>query len=314
MALSLFQKYGVEARRFIPGQVTIALNGNGDLQADVSGTPFTAADYIVYDWRVDGTSIALLNTPFATNVATDYSTYNRTPTVGANTTHQTNGIETNAGSFDFPSGGTGEIDYGDITQLDGTNAEITIIGWVNIDVINAFDVVGGIDNGFNWHLSRNASSNNLGFFVGPGVSTLSRVTTDGSWTTGAYLMGAVVFDGSLPAADRVKIYVDGSERTTSGNNFGTTLAEPLAGSTWEWGSINRGSFSIDGQMDSALLYDRALSPQQISLIYNSGIPLYSIIVEEEFSGGSETWTCVATPIIGGVAGTPVTSNSFDPTA
>ncbi|MDY0167751.1 MAG: LamG-like jellyroll fold domain-containing protein, partial [Thermoguttaceae bacterium] len=82
--------------------------------------------------------------------------------------------------------------------------------------------------------------------------------------TGRWYHVAVTFDGSLPEAERVKLYVDGVLDTVAAE---TSTAIPNYASNLTLGTLNSGfATTLDGKVDDVRIYHQALGIDAIQLI------------------------------------------------
>lgn len=110
------------------------------------------------------------------------------------------------------------------------------------------------------------------FYVATGASTAVSIQTatgllpaDDSWNH-----IAAVFDGSAAETLRMKIYING-EMVKSGVAGSPTSLRSNAGGFGIGSDGNGGSAGLDGWMDDAAIWNRALTPAEISIVMN-GLP------------------------------------------
>jgi len=182
----------------------------------------------------------------------------------------------NTKSTDF-DGADDYIDCGDITAFNGAT-EISCFAWIKIPTLAANKCIMA-----KWdYQTQGCFGMATGWTAGTSdelIVTIATSITDigGSYfhTTNADLIAdtwhyvGFVFDGSEASADRVKIYVDGDEiTTTTGGTIPTSLT--TATSTFkigEWGgSLHR---YFNGNIDEVSVFDEVKSASDL---YNSGTP------------------------------------------
>ena len=169
-------------------------------------------------------------------------------------------------TFDIQGEGVADINTNSI-EVDGTNdfglipdgipalsgaAQATVEFWVKADA------TGGFAHMFNFTGNvfrvQFTGGNQVNFYSsGVGQYNITTGLTIGQWQH-----VAVVFDGSQPNADKLKIYVDGVRGTLSGTPTATTLTTGT-GNAW-LGSANAGTgLYFDGKLDEVRVWSRALT-------------------------------------------------------
>ena len=108
------------------------------------------------------------------------------------------------------------VDHGDITGVDLCVA-LTSMAWVYWDAVNASE--GLIGKGGELYLYVTAGS-----LIGSGQSGTWEKTSVAP-TAGTWQHWAVVYDGSLAAANRIAIYLNGVAQALGGTNAGTALSD-----------------------------------------------------------------------------------------
>lgn len=157
---------------------------------------------------------------------------------------------------------------------------MTISAWVNSSdlsnqraIVTKWDyaVAGGVQG--EWALQLAPAAGELRMFVsaGSGDDGQNYVdTTNAGITTGSWNHVSVVYDGGQSASNRVKIFVNGVQRTTTiGGTVPTTLY--AAGTN----PVTIGNFPglsrfWGGSIDEVKLFDRALSASEVRAEYNAG--------------------------------------------
>lgn len=128
-----------------------------------------------------------------------------------------------------------------------------------------------------WAL-QTSGSNQIRMFLtsGAGDDGLNYVdTTNANLTTNTWAHVTAVYDGSLAAASRIKIYINGAQASTA--MTGTIPSTIYTAGTnpvyvGDFNGLNRG---FSGSIDEVKIYSRALTPSQVKADYdasNAGIP------------------------------------------
>lgn len=128
-----------------------------------------------------------------------------------------------------------------------------------------------------WALQTNGS-NQIRMFLtsGAGDDGVNYIdTTNANLTTNTWIHVAAVYDGTLAAADRIKIFVNGSQSsTTVTGTIPTTLYTAGTNPVYvgDFNGLNRG---FTGSIDEVKIFDRALTASQVKADYDAtdaGIP------------------------------------------
>jgi len=294
------------------GAALAFIDGSGDLKLNAAGPLFDVADALIYDWRLNGTSIAQLNAPLQDAAAADFSTYNRSGAgiQGAPVHNQSGGGFGGIG-FMALDGINDFIDYGNWNWASGAGAdnELTIISYVS-----SFDVDTGVILGqavadpvavpfYTW----------TQFFVGSSDLPHSRI---GNLTVNGPI-GSMNNDGtwynltSTYTGTITTVSIDNAADTNSLVQADTDIANSAVNVTI--GARNTPISGIaeifDGDVAYVTAYDRVLSTQQRTMIWNAGgSPDFSRIAQQEFNS-LESWTCEVSIIKGGVVVGKVLSNA-----
>lgn len=265
--------------------------------------PDVNATTYIYNWKVDGVPLADLNMPFDTennNTCKDYSEYGIDGTLNG-VIWTPNGIIGGAYYFD----GSSEYITMSLPNVfyDIPNNDFTISIWMKSDDITADNAV---------ILMASKDNNNFVKFFLQGTEVHAGVCDDGikdavrtenlSSDVWYHIVG--VWDAS---EDSILVYCNGEVSTEAGErNFALGSGIDLL----EIGHGTASSKFWDGYMDELVVYNKALSRDQIYQIYLSTKDGYydkRVIVSEETSIG-DSWQCVVTPNDGSQDGTPVVSN------
>jgi hypothetical protein len=268
--------------------------------------PENDAVYNITDWRLNGTSIAVLNLPFDAeeNSTKDFSTYLQSVSEINIPISASSGGKP-GGFYNFSTVGAGLV-VSDSDSLDITDA-ITMEAWVNVKDYTNWDIIFGKPwnaSGDPWaiYLLTLGGNNNYAMrLTSGGVDDLCPSAVN-STKTGAWQHVAGVWNGT-----HIQIYVDG---TASGS--ACAFAGPLDANDEgvNIGYSKYGSqYHYDGLIDNVKLYDRALTAEQILANYNSGNPDYRTIVSQETNLG-DIWQAAVTPADGIYLGTTLLSNNL----
>jgi len=162
------------------------------------------------------------------------------------------------------------LSLGNISSLSSASA-FTLSTWVKTSTNDKYiysSYASGITDSIQMYFHSGGS---LRCIVGSGssyyqVGTSSTTLADGTWKNFSF-----VFSGG----NYVKIYVDGSEETTSfvsGTNTVPTTTEANAGNTPRIAGYVAGGYSLNGLVDEVALFNSALSASDVTAIYNGGQP------------------------------------------
>ena len=183
------------------------------------------------------------------------------------------------------------ISDGSQTGLDITG-DLTMSAWIkkttdfgNGQIMGKFDGNGGASSrGYALHLDANTSTS-LDINISNGTTATWKYVT---WapTTGTWYHVAAVYDAS---AGSVEFYVDGSQQGTTQTGLPTSITNNSQ--AFQIGAHSGGGSYIDGEVDIAIVFDRALTSAEISDLYNSGSPQ---TYADMFGSGTTTSTSTAT--------------------
>jgi hypothetical protein len=293
----------------------LSLNGtNENITANVSTSDGDSDSVkVIYNWLVNGTPLAVLNMPFeavnGTNSsnAWDYSGYGNNGSVTGATFNATGGYG-GKGAYEFD----GVDDYISAGTFNPSNPNnITLSAWIkkssfssSAGIPNDFIISKGHDfTGHSYGISTYSADSSMGnavvtlwAFGGPlaTVSTGSGLLTAGKW----HNIVGTINGGNL------SIYVDGVFRKSATKGFTlNTNANDV-----RIGNQNRATYTyyFNGSIDEPIIYDRALSAEQIKALYNNKT---NLIVSQETTSG-QNWTVDATPNDGTEDGAKVRSNQL----
>jgi len=271
----------------------------------------------ITDWRKQGTSIAVLNLPFDTNISVnttgavrDYSTFGNNGTLGNTSsgtmpTWTSNGRSGGAYQFD---GINDTIDLGTSSDLDafGANRDFSISAWIRRnDTTNLEGIFSGSTGLFNTGIYFGTQWNdedNLRFLSRSNTVDLN--TTDNSIGDNDWHHVVLTVDRDQNGT----IYVDGRKRSST--DISSTAAENWSRSAgiYKIGVDRQHSNFFNGTIDEVMIYNFSLSPEQINVSYQAGLANHSIqtIVSNETSK-ADSWTVAVTPNDGYEDGTTVVS-------
>ena len=255
-------------------------------------------DYItnITDWRVGGTSIAVLNMPFdkkitsnSTGAVRDYSTYQNNGTLGGGNVSRVptwNYYGKINGSYIFD----GVDDYINV-PISSVPQQFTITAWIKLN-----------QTGREQHF---AEFTNTQFYV----SSSNKLNTS-SWSTASgttsLIAGTWYFATLVRNSTNVIIYLNG-------NSEGMGVLGVNATSPFIIGNLYSlsGNNDFNGSIDEVKIFNRVLSEEQIKLIYNSELAGYQTktLSSLETEKG-ETWQVAVTPNDYKSDGVTVLSNSL----
>ena len=190
-------------------------------------------------------------------------TYNGTLVNGA--TYGT-GIINNGFSLD---GVNDYVDLGNNLDFDGTTP-FSISCWVNASVITGGTrLIFGKGNASRYWFYF-LSTGEIGFMLYNNINEL-RVTTVDTFTTSTWYHLTVTYDGSRLASG-VNIYVDNSDKTliTNVDTLVTSISNTDIAAIGS--SIGTGRY-FSGMIDEMGIWDRVLTPTEVTELYNSGAGL-----------------------------------------
>jgi parallel beta-helix repeat protein len=317
----------LEIQNSAPEVSSVILNAtdNPDNTTNANLTAHLAAsdadgDYIsyAYDWRLENTSIAVLNMNFdvedsaGSGKTKDYSTYSNNGTV-TNAVWDSTGGWNGTGAFEFDNNGD-YISIGGTNSLNFENQGVTFAAWINPDSYAAGSSPDWVDA----IITKSADSGDGALILdlyGDGASSCARniqfkfrhssTATAGCSATeiplNSWTHVAGTYDGT-----NLKVYVNGSLENTT--YVGDAVASNTGDVTIGWkGTFTSSAYYFDGHIDEAIILDRALSADQIAALYNNRSDL---IVSDETSAG-ENWSVCVTPNDGTEDGAETCSNEVE---
>lgn len=260
----------------------------------------------ISDWRVDSSSIAVLNLPMDTlkgqGDLRDYSTYQNNATLGAGNSTRVplfNASCAVGGCYDFD--GVDDMLSGD-GPIDIDNSDFTMMAWIWEDADSANSWAGPLLVGNVYQSGRLFASNRFLTHNGSAAIILSIVAPTRTWN---YIV--VTHDIS---EKNLTTYLNGvlvDNEIYVGNLVATNNQFTIGSRTQTGGGI-----VFDGLIDEVKVYDRALSFNQIEENYQSGLAghnNFDLVFDETERG--EIWQVAMTPNDGKVDGDTVLSNTLE---
>jgi len=305
--------YSIDSRATVDTVVITGSAPEDDLDLSYNLTPGSAK--AVVDWKKNASSIAVLNIPFEANGGSedtttyDYSDSGNDGTLAGGVTWSSTGGVDGGGaySFDGTSGTYIEITDDDSLDFNSTSEHFTIMAWAkhtcptceDRDVIISKGDVGNCQA--NYALNFNYSNGHMEFSINDGSSCagLDQLVGSTEWQNNTWYHVAAVYDGT-----NLKLYLNGA-------SDGSKVAAKVPHATTTPLRIGWGysSFLWNGLIDEVQIYDSALTPEQITAIYNSGTPDYDTIVAEE-TLANDDWQACVTPNDGVLDGAEVCSDEI----
>lgn len=194
--------------------------------------------------------------------------------VGGNTLTNNNGATAAAGpggrlprATDFVEASTQFLSVAHNPSLAFTT-RLSFVVWVNNDDLDQLTMIckgnSTADPDYLFHLSRSAATNRLSFYDG----TAWRDGTGGTWaTTGSWRMATVTYDGAT-----WRFYVD----AVAAGTVASTTAVQTGSTVFGIGAQGPGAGTpvnyMNGIMAGVGAWNRALSQQEITWLYNNGVP------------------------------------------
>ena len=256
---------------------TIAANSTaGNLTATVTVTDIDPDNLsITHDWRVNGTSIAVLNMNFdvndsaGTGMTRDYSMFGNNGTVNGAVWNATGGYN-RTGAYLLNSSTN-------ITILAvPTPVNFSVVWWhYGLNRVD-FNQVLTAANG--WGAFQFATAASGGIYVGTDITNrLSPTELPAKFALNTWQYFAFTYDGTNGT-----FYINGTWQASKAMNAPTTWGGFIIG-------YNSAASGINGSIDDLRIYNRSLSAQQVLALYNNRSDL---IVSQELTA-TQNWTdCV----------------------
>ena len=153
--------------------------------------------------------------------------------------------------------------------------KMSAFGWIRPSVITGEKALfGKYKTGTaerEWLLLQNAQKLKVWFgdsngnYTGYWASDDNVITATNVW----YFVG-LIFDGTLAEANRCKLFVNGDEKAGSKNG---TIPSSLNAETarFSFGDYDGGAKSWYGRMDNVMIFDKALTVEEIIYLHNHGL-------------------------------------------
>lgn len=259
---------------------------------------------IIYDWRLDGTSIAVLNMNFDVDESAgagktkDYSTYGNDATEYGSIVWGASSGWNDSGAYTFDG-----ID--DYLQTDGdemldTEWNGTLVLWVKLNEPSATQNIFSTEEARDRDIWIEGDEFHTAMYDGSNRELNGSTTTSG-WHHVAFMWNLLIGDYYL--------YVDGSlvdSLDVAGSTTGSASNPTVYGKNYtaQTGGIPNRDW-LNGSIDEVKVFDRVLSAAQVLALYNNRS---DILVSDETTVG-ENWSVCATPNNGTEGGSEVCSNS-----
>ncbi|PJE81320.1 hypothetical protein COU58_03140 [Candidatus Pacearchaeota archaeon CG10_big_fil_rev_8_21_14_0_10_32_42] len=291
---------------------------NDNLTVSYSSTD-ADGDFItnITDWRLDGTSIAVLNMPFDKNVAEltagavrDYSTYGNNGTLGGGTKTYSptwNSSCQVGGCYEFD----GIDDYVSLISSSGFVSPIgTISYWMKL---KNNDQIHGI-----YHFYEVSTQDYIRTYVSASnVMDLVIEDNDVAYVSVSYdldnlpsYIGEWINVAWVQNGTRIYLYINGIEKSLSGTNSGSWWTSHLTLNNLHLGKT--GWAPLNGSLDEFQVFNRALTPEQIKSKYQEELAGHQVekIVSQE-TGKGNSWRVAVTPNDRIIDGVTVLSNILE---
>ena len=289
----------------LPSNSSVAISSSSsppknseDLSASVSTTdPESATVYSENDWRVDGSSFAVQNLSFdadGSDGLTSNSSQGGVLTAYGDAT-QVAGLKGQAYEFD----GNGDYLQNSSLNIDPSNG-LSMSFWTYANSLGSgaqrWINLGATGSGEQFCI-RKTSSNVVEAYVKTGgnhsnwcsgCSNGDFIYLSGQVTTGSWQHWVLTWDGGT-SNGQMKLYKNGALIHTTTTDAGGLL--PITSLTIS----QTNSTGWNGKIDELLIFERDISADQVTALYNSGTPSYSTIANDETSCG-ESWTVSSLPV------------------
>jgi hypothetical protein len=298
----------------IGGSVLLSSSsGDNFTTDDLTATPQNIGGYttLIHDWKMDGSSIAVLNMPFDTEVSVsdtgavrDYTSSPGNGTLGGGNSSKapvwtSNGIS--GGAYDFDGIDDFIFRSGDSSDL---TTQFSASAWIYPKQQRTQQIL--VCN-YPAQFGFRVNSGNALHMIAYGTYLSNWTLYDLVGTNGEIPLNGWSHVAFTVSGTNLKLYKNGA-LVKSGSVPGTYLGGGNGG-------CNIGYFAswaptrFNGTIDEVLVYDRVLSPEQIAAMYNAGVPRHNMIVSQETSVG-DTWSVDVTPNNPTGDGTTISSNSL----
>ena len=165
------------------------------------------------------------------------------------------------------------IDCGNVTTLDG-QTNISISGWFNQTTIDQKRVMfGTYSSSSNLIACYTWNDGKMYIDLRNGSTTYGQFDYSTVITAGEWFHLAMVFDGSgVDNASKLKLYINGSLQTLSYNGTLPTSTNATQGD-FTIGTSQGFVYEWNGYIDEVAIWNKTLTPTEITEIYNSGTPI-----------------------------------------
>ncbi len=167
-------------------------------------------------------------------------------------------------AVDFPGGASNGISVGNPTNLQITGA-MTVMCWMRSDLAQDISILTkfSITRGFSLQTDLDAPPATFGlFFIAPTAATL----VNSGWTAAPFVDGQLYHvAGIFRPSTSVEIWVDG--QLSNSNTTGIPATQFNGSNSVVIGARSDGGQVIDGVIDDARIYNRALSAEEMSTIH-----------------------------------------------
>jgi len=231
--------------------------------------PWTSS--LAYQWRVNNTPYMALTMPFNSGTQADISAWGNNGDVTGATLQTTGCVVGSCLSF---NGISNYVEIDDASSL-SLNSSITISAWINHTTSNSEKSIvtkdrfgSGADRTFGLEANGGNVAGRVRFFLSPNAAGSGLVILDSTITypsnTWSHVVGS--WDGSI-----MRIYVNGVQNPGTASFTGPLhdSAQPVRLGAISSSGTN--TLFFDGQMDEVQIYPRALTAQQISVLYQDGL-------------------------------------------
>ncbi|MCR4327789.1 MAG: LamG domain-containing protein [Nanoarchaeota archaeon] len=260
----------------------------------------------ITDWRLSGTSTSVLNMPFDKNVAEltsgavrDYSTYGNNGTLGGGTSSARptwNSSCKVGGCYSFD--GTG--DYLKVNDpasgsLDFGTGNFSVSGWFYLNSLpNDWKgiAVKGASGSPGYSISISSGNSFSADVMGSSGTNQHVNCANSAVLADQWYHGVAVFDRN----DKIYVYLNGDEKCNAVYDLGNDNSVSNSIDLY-LGSYSDGSqWFFNGSIDEIQIYNRALSPEQVSAIYDAGVAGHQVekVVSQETAKG-DSWQVAITP-------------------
>jgi hypothetical protein len=268
-----------------------------------------AGNKTIIDWKLNGTSIAILNMPFEggsnSTYTKDYSSFDNNGNITGATWNASEGYDSK-GAYEFINDGD-HINLGNDTSLDLVN-DFTLEAWIYPKTIPATTPSDVFLSKYysvteNNYVIGIRNTDEIYFMWGNGEFNLLETSTS-PLSTNTWFHVVIKREGT----DNPKIYINNIEQTSSClvGNCNSTFISTASNLVLGKASSAEPGNDFKGYIDEVRIYNRSLSTEQISALYNNRTDL---IISNETTLG-DNWSVCVTPNDGTEDGTGVCSSNL----